>query len=273
MHNSKYIDLIGNTPMIALPNDQSRVTLLAKCEFFNPGMSLKDRMARYIIQQALDNGNLAPGQTIVCASSGNTGCSFAMLGAALGYPVVVVTSSKCSEEKVKHIQAYGAEVIVTSENEYMQMADYIAEQENYFNVNQYANPHNPEAYYHSLAPEIWQQSDNKITHLVMTGSTFGCISGTARYLKQQNPEIKVILADPENSNMYQHYYDGYRQNKTLQLCNPKPYLIEGAGKSKPTPNLEFSLIDDVIQVSDAEAVGCCQHLASQHGLLVAVVAG
>lgn len=272
MNVPRLVDLIGNTPLVDLSFlvKGTSASLYAKCEFMNPGASMKDRIASHILDVAEAKGELSKGDTIVCASSGNTGCSFAMLGAIRGYSVIIVTSSKCSLEKQNHIKALDAQLIVVNKNEdYMAFGDKLAAENRYFNVNQYNNPYNPEAYYKTLGPEIWKDTDGKVTHFVMTGSTFGCISGTGKFLKQKNSKIKVVLADPIGSNIYDYYYKGYlRSDSSYQVNKGNTSMIEGAGKSKPTQCLDFSVIDEVIQVADYDAISTCHELAKREGLLL-----
>ena len=272
MNFPRIVDLIGNTPLIDLSflvkEDSAR--LYAKCEFMNPGASMKDRIVRHILNIAEANNHLKKGDTIICASSGNTGCSVAMLGAIKDYSVIIVTSNKCSLEKQSHIKALNAQLIVVDDDEdYMDFADKLAKNKGYFNIDQYNNPHNPEAYYKTLGPEIWKSTEGKITHFIMTGSTFGCISGTGRFLKEKNSKIEVILADPIGSNIYDYFYNGYPKNViSNQLKSKKKTIIEGAGKNKPTKCLDFSVIDKVIQVSDADAIFTCYEVAKREGLLL-----
>ncbi|MEM8610630.1 MAG: cysteine synthase family protein [Cyanobacteria bacterium P01_H01_bin.105] len=272
MNVPRLVDLIGNTPLIDLSflTKKKSASLYAKCEFMNPGASMKDRIASHILDVAEAKGDLSKGDTIVCASSGNTGCSFAMLGAIRGYSVIIITSSKCSLEKQNHIKALDAQLIVVKKNEdYMAFGDKLAAENGYFNVDQYNNPYNPETYYKTLGPEIWKDTDGKVTHFVMTGSTFGCISGTGRFLKQKNPNIKIILADPVGSNIYDYYYKSHLSNKPFYQANKSnTSIIEGAGKSKPTQCLDFSVIDEVIQVADYDAISTCHELAKREGLLL-----
>lgn len=265
----KFTDLIGNTPLVDLSSMLKKpIKLYAKCEFMNPGLSMKDRVVRYILAKAKKEQRLKPGGTIVCASSGNTGCSTAMLGAIDGYKVIIVTTKKCSLEKQNHIRAYNAKLIVVNENEYTKYARELALKHGYFDINQYDNLDNPQAYYLNLGPEIWQQSKQQISHFVMTASTFGCITGVARYLKEKNPKIKIILVDPLNSGI-SHYYHAYqRQSQPSFTPNTENYLIEGAGKNEPTQCTDFSLIDDIVNISDTEAVNCCHHLAQKEGLII-----
>jgi cysteine synthase len=268
---SRFIDLIGNTPLVDLTTllNKGSGQLYAKCEFMNPGFSLKDRMAKYILNMAETTGQLKEKDSIVCSSSGNTGCSFAMLGKVKGYSVIVVTSKECSSEKQNHIKSLNAELIVVDRDDYMEYGEKLAQENGYFNVDQYNNPYNPEAYYQTLGPEIWRDTNGKITHFVMTGSTFGCISGTGKFLKEKNPNIKIILADPLESNIYKYYYGNYLNNQ----CNHKvnkihSSIIEGSGKSKPTGCLDFTVIDEVLQVSDEEAISTCHKLAKNESLLL-----
>jgi len=268
---SVFCNQIGNTPLVNL-SDLVRprgARLFGKCEFLNPGMSLKDRIAENMIRCAVERGELMVGGTIVCASSGNTGCSIAMLGSVQGFKVIVVTSEKCSSEKLKHIQAYHAELVVVKDSEYMQVASRLARENNYFDINQYSNPENPQAYYKTLGPELWRQTNGQITHFVMTGSTFGCISGTGKYLKEQNHSIQVVLADPIGSNMHKYYFQAYKtKNFSLEFGTMDSFIIEGAGKSKPTDCLNFNVIDDVQKVADQDSINMCHRLARHCGLLV-----
>lgn len=266
----RFIDLIGNTPLINLTQfvNENSAYLYAKCEFMNPGFSLKDRMASYILDVAEAQGTLKRGDVIVCSSSGNTGCSIAMLAQIRGYKAIIITSEKCSIEKRNHIQALNAKVIVVDHAIYMSYGKNFAQEHGYFDIDQYNNVYNPEAYYKTLGPEIWKDTNGKITHFVMTGSTFGCISGTGRFLKECNPNIQVILADPISSNIYEYYYKGLDANFESDLRSEKSSIIEGAGKASPTRCLDFSVIDKVLKVTDEEGVSMCHQLSRQEGLLV-----
>lgn len=235
----------------------------------NPGLSLKDRIARHILASAKDTGDLAPGQTIVCASSGNTGCSVAAIGRALGHPVTVVTTPKCSREKRAHISAYGAELLVVDED-YMKTGRELAELRGYFDVAQYTNPLNADAHYRTTGPEIRAQAGSALTHFVMTGSTFGCFSGTSRFLKETLPGVQAVLVDHEQSHI-KHFVEAYWSDEASSPQPPGPmdsYLVEGAGKSRPTPLLDMSLIDDLAVVSDAAAIAMCRRLAREKSILV-----
>ncbi len=269
---SKFIDFIGKTPLVDLSSltNEGAAQLYAKCEFMNPSFSMKDRIAKHILEMAEAVNQLKPGDTIVCSSSGNTGCSIAMLGGIKGYSVIIVASDKCSIEKQNHIKSFNAKLIIADESDYVEYGEKLAQKNGYFDVNQYDNPYNPETYYRTLAPEIWEETDGKITNFVMTGSTFGCISGTAKFLKEKNPAIRVSLADPLYSNIYSYYYNSYLENNPCYqpLDTNKSYLIEGAGKKNPTQCLDFSVIDEVLQVSDQEAISTCHKLAEKEGLFV-----
>lgn len=262
---------VGHTPLIDLSGlvKNNGAKLFAKCEYMNPGMSLKDRIASNMINKAIIKRELKPGGTIVCASSGNTGCSVAMFGAKFGFNVIVVTSDKCSLEKLNHIKSYGAKILIVGNDEYMRVADELAEEHGHFNINQYSNPDNPEAYFETLGPEIWSETQGEITHFVMTGSTFGCITGTGRYLKSKNPAVQILLSDPEGSNMYKFFHQAFKRGRLdLDLGAMGNFIIEGAGKSKPTDCLDCNVIDDVVQVTDQESIDMCRHLAKHQGLLV-----
>lgn len=268
--NDNVLD-IGMTPLYDLSSlvETGGARLFGKCEFMNPGMSLKDRIAKHMIEEAIKHGALNFGDTIVCASSGNTGCSVAAYGGSMGFQVIVVTTNKCSEEKLSHIEAYGARVIIESDANYMNVANELAEKFGYFNIDQYSNPNNPRAYYNTLGPEIWDQTNGEVTHFVMTGSTFGCISGTSKYLKEKNPSVYSMLADPKGSNMHKYYYQAYKGNKPgLELGKISNFIIEGAGKSKPTSNLDCSLIDEVYSVNDQDSIETCHKVAKEKGLLL-----
>jgi cystathionine beta-synthase len=194
-----------------------------------------------------------------------------MQGSIRGYRVIIVTSEKCSAEKQNHIKALNAELKVVSEAEdYMAYGRTLAKEKGYFDVDQYNNCGNPEAYYHTLGPEIWEDTQGRISHFVMTGSTYGCISGTAQYLKEKNSDIKAILVDPTGSNMYDYFYHiqqtGQSDDYTFKPVQSS--LLEGTGQEKPTGCLNLDVIDEVIKISDLAAVEMCHKLVGQKGLLV-----
>ena len=264
--SSNITSLINDTPLIKICDDDA--VIYAKCEHLNPGLSLKDRIAKHMIEVAFREYYIRKGSTIVCASSGNTGYSISMLAAYYKINSIIITTEKCSNEKRDHIKSTGAKLIVRPESDYMSFAKEYAKKHSYYCIDQYNTPANPQAYYESLGPEIWNQTKEKITHFVMTGSTFGCICGTAKYLKEQNPKIKIILADPEGSNIGDYFKAFQTGDQSTPITNGHSYLIEGAGKSGPTDCLDFSLIDEVVKVNDQEAISTCYQLARENGLNV-----
>lgn len=255
-------DAIGNTPLVHVPF-HFNAPLYAKLEYLNPGGSIKDRSAYYMICKAEKDGKLKPGGTIIDASSGNHGISLAMIGAVKGYRVVITTTEKFSLEKKQAIQAYGAEIVMCpavpfldDPSSYHSVAHRLHQEiPNSFLINQYYNIDNREGHYHSLGPEIWKQTEGKITHFFAAAGTGGTISGAGRYLKEQNKDIKVIALDSDVS---------YRATNGC----PKPYKIEGIGIDFDTPVLDYSVIDDFIGVSDDNALPMLQTLARSYGMLV-----
>jgi cystathionine beta-synthase len=269
---SQVLDLIGNTPLVKLNRiiSNNNINLFAKLEFCNPSFSIKDRMVLHVITQAEKSGKLQPGMFIVEASSGNTASSVAMMAAIKGYKTIITTPDTTSDEKVKTARAYGAEVIICSSKahvgdpeHYVTKAANIAKQKSpSFTLNQYDNQQNVEAHYLSTGPEIWEQTDGKITHLVACASTGGTVTGVSKYLKEQNPDIKVIVPDPPGS-----VYHSYSKTKEIVLENLST-KIEGAGKKYIPGCMNFDYIDEVIKVTDEEAFWACRQLATTEGLLI-----
>jgi len=278
MKIQRYQDLIGSTPMVditSLANPRvPGVKVLGKCEFLNPGFSMKDRIVKNIFDKAEQNGLLRPGGTVVAASSGNTGAAVAMLAAMRGYKAVITTSPKCSEEKVASIKAYGAELMMSppgvSEDHpesYMNMAKQLArDNDGWFDVNQYDNLDNPEGHFRTLGPEIWDQTVGRVTHFVAGGSTGGTITGTGKFLKAKNPNIQCVLADPVGSIFHEYFM-------SQKLVKPKKFLVEGVGKGSIPGCMDFDIIDDVIQVTDTQSFQTCHKLARVEGLMVGGSAG
>lgn len=274
----RYENLIGSTPLVditSLANPKvPGVKVLGKCEFLNPGFSMKDRIVKNIFDKAEESGLLRPGGTVVAASSGNTGAAVAMLAAMRGYRAVITTSPKCSQEKMANIRAYGAELIVSPSglaeshpDSYMNMATRLAkENEGWFDVNQYENQDNPEGHFLTLGPEIWEQTVGRVTHFVAGGSTGGTISGTGKFLKGKNPEIQCVLADPEGSVFYEYYM-------SRKVTQPLKFLVEGVGKGSIPGCMDFTVVDDVLKVSDQQAFSRCHQLARTEGLMVGGSAG
>ncbi len=260
---------IGNTPLVKLnklaPSDGP--TILAKAEFLNPGGSVKDRMAIHIIEKAEKDGRLKPGATIVENTSGNTGAGVALIAAVKGYKAIFTMPDKMSNEKIDLLKAFGARVVITptdvpadSPQSYYETAKRIAaETPNSFYLNQYHNPDNIEAHYLLTGPEIYDQTDGKITHLVAGMGTGGTISGVGRYLKEKNPEIKVIGVDPEGSVFYDYF-------KKRKLVKPHVYKVEGIGEDMLTGAMDFSVVDDIIRVTDQECFLTARDLARKEGM-------
>merc|ERR1719316_2489859 len=224
---------VGETPVLDLSHlsRNPAVKILAKCEFANPTGSIKDRMVQFVLEQAEAEGKLPAGGTIVAATSGNTGASVAMLAAMNGYDYKVITNAKCSAEKVNIMSAFGGEVVVGPSgvpadhpDHYQNMAISMRDADpSFYDLDQYSNPLNPESYYHTLGPEIWANTDGHVTHFVAGGSTGGTMSGTGRYLKDQNPEVECVMADPEGS----VFYDYFKNKVPEEELIAGSYLVEG----------------------------------------------
>lgn len=265
-------DTIGGTPLVKLQKivPVPHVTILLKLEFFNPGFSIKDRIVNHIIKDAEKRGLIKPGGTIIENTSGNTGAAVAMLAAIKGYKAILTMPAKVSKEKQNSLKAYGAEIIVCpteaspdSPDHYVNVAKKLEkETPNSFRINQYDNPKNTEAHYLSTGPEIWQQTDGKIDYFIASASTGGTISGVGRYLKEHNPEIKVVMPDPIGSIYYPYFKTGSIPKDAN--CN---YLLEGIGEDHLAKALDMNIVDDVVQVPDKEAFLTCRQLAMNEGIL------
>ena len=272
-HPTPYDDVlqtIGWTPLIRLNRvtDGARTPVYMKAESFNPGGSVKDRIGVALIEAAEREGRLRPGGTIVEGTSGNTGIGIAVAAAVKGYRCVFTIPDKMSVEKVRLLRAFGAEVVVTPTVEpdhpeyYGAVARRIAEETpNSFLADQFYNPVNPEAHYRTTGPEIWEQTEGRVTHFVASPGTGGTISGAARYLKEMNPDIQVIAGDPEGS-----VFAGY--SRTGQVGEAAAYKVEGIGNEKLPGTLHFEWIDEFRTVGDHPAFHMARRITREEGLFV-----
>lgn len=267
MSSPDLLSTIGNTPLIEIESPNPKVKILAKLEMLNPTASIKDRIAKYIIEKAKEEGLITDNTHVYEASSGNTGASIAMLCALYNLKCSIFVPEKTSIEKINMIKSYGAqiEIIKTQSNQkYEDAARLAAEKDpNAYFVDQYNNPWNLEAHYHTTAKEIWQQTEGNIDYIVATSSTGGTLCGIAKYLKEQNLKVKSVLADPVGS-IYQDFF----LNKKNYQDSAKPYLVEGAGKHYIVDVIDFSLIDDAISFSDQQAFNTAISLCNNAGLCV-----
>ena len=272
------LDLIGNTPLLELKKITKGLKgrFFGKLEAFNAGHSAKDRVAKYVIEDAERKGLLKPGSTIVETSSGNTGYSLAMISALRGYKCIIAISDKSSHDKVEMLQALGAEVHLCPANvapddprSYYEVAKRIhQETPNSIYINQYFNPLNPEAHYQSTGREIWEQTQGEITHVVVCSGTGGTISGIARYLKEKNPKVQVLGVDAYGSAI-KKYHDTHE----FDPAEIYPYKIEGMGKNLIPTATDFDVIDEFVKVTDKDAALTARELARTEGLFMGYTSG
>ena len=265
------LDTIGNTPMVRLNKITSEVEaeVLVKLEFFNPGASVKDRMAIKMVEDAESQGLLNPGGTIVEGTSGNTGMGLALAAIVKGYKLICVSTDKQSKEKFDVLRAMGAEVIVCPTNvpaddprSYYSVSKRIGkETPNSWYVNQYDNPSNAQAHYENTGPEIWDQTDGKLTHFVVGVGTGGTISGVSKFLKEKNPKIKIWGIDTYGSIFKKYHETGIFDEKEIY-----PYSTEGIGEDILPKNVNFEAIDLFEKVTDKDAAIYTRKLAKEEGI-------
>ncbi|MGQ0561704.1 MAG: pyridoxal-phosphate dependent enzyme, partial [Gemmatimonadota bacterium] len=265
------LETIGWTPLIRLNrvHDGARTPLYAKAEIFNPGGSVKDRIGLAMIEAAEREGRLRKGGTIVEGTSGNTGVGLAIAAAIKGYRCVFTMPDKMSQEKVRLLKAFGAEVIITPTavppdhpDSYMMVAKrVVAETPGAVFADQFFNPVNPDVHYHTTGPELWEQSEGRITHLVAAAGTGGTISGAGKFLKEKNPALKVIAGDPIGSIFVQYKRTGEKGEST-------PYKVEGIGNDKIPATLWFDVIDEMRSIGDREAFAMARRVTREEGLFV-----
>ena len=264
-----FVDMVGRTPLVRLKraSDLTGCNILAKCEFLNPGGSVKDRAALAMIQDAEKRGVLAPGGTIVEGTAGNTGIGLALVGNARGYKTVIVMPETQSQEKKDMIRLCGAELRLVpavpykDPNNYVKYSERLARELNAFWANQFDNTANRDGHYRTTGPEIWQQTDGKVDAFTCSVGSGGTLAGVGMALKERNPKIKIVLADPMGAALYHYYKHG-------ELKSEGNSIIEGIGQSRVTKNLEGAPIDDAIQVSDEKALPIIFNLARYEGLVV-----
>ena len=272
------LEIIGDTPLVKINNITKqygiKAQVYAKMESLNPGYSVKDRIGVSMVNDAEEKGILKPGGTLIEATSGNTGIGLALVAAVRGYKCIFAMTDKVSVEKRRYLKAVGAEIVICSAaakygspEHYVSTAKRIAkETPNSFYPDQYNHPANPMAHYLTTGPEIWRDTEGKITHFVASIGTGGTITGTSRYLKEKNPNIKVIGADPYGSIFKQYKETGHVPEAT-------PYLVEGIGQNIPVGNADMKAIDEIINITDRESFEMSRQLGRHEGIFCGGSAG
>ena len=272
------LELVGNTPLVKIKNltKDFEGTFLAKLESANPGHSSKDRIALHIVENAEKKGILKPGDTIIETTSGNTGFSLAMVSLIKGYDCILAVSSKSSTDKIDMLKAMGAKVYVCPANvaaddprSYYEVAKRLHNEiKGSIYINQYFNDLNSDAHYSSTGPEIWKQTEGNITHLIVCSGTGGTISGTARYLKEKNPNVKVIGVDAYGSVLKKYHETGEFDENEIY-----PYRIEGLGKNLIPSVTDFEIIDKYVKVSDEDSAHAARQLVKSEGIFAGYTSG
>src|SRR3982750_3559574 len=265
------LGLIGKTPLVKVNNltkqQNIKATVLAKMESLNPGYSVKDRIGVSMIDWAEKEGVLKKGGTIIEATSGNTGIGLALTAAVRGYKCIFVLTDKVSVEKIRYLKSMGADVVVvpasakpgTPEHYHETARRIYKETPNSFYPDQYSHPANPAAHYASTGPELWRDTEGKITHFVAGIGTGGTITGTGRYLKEMNPKVKIIGADP-----YGSIFKTYKESGRVPEATP--YLVEGIGQALPVGNADMNVVDEIINVTDRERFDLARQLSRREGI-------
>ena len=264
-YSSSILENIGRTPIVCLKGFGNNGHIFAKAEFLNPAGSIKDRVAHYIIDTAEKRGELKPGQTIIEASSGNTGIGLAFVGVQQGYKVIIVMPENMSEERKKIIRALGAELLETPAEKSIQgamekMESMHAEDPSLWIMGQFTNPLNPEAHYKSTGPEIWEQTGGKVDSLVAGVGSGGTLAGVGKFLKEKNPSVRIVAVEPKNMSALLGHEPGLHQ-------------IQGIGDGFIPSVLDVKIINHVIEVTDEEAISTTRRLAREEGLLVGTSSG
>ncbi len=273
MWHEDILGTVGNTPLVRINRLAADLpcTVLAKLEFFNPGSSVKDRIGIAMIEDAEKAGDLKPGGTVIESTSGNTGAGLALAAIVRGYKCIFTTTDKQSPEKIAVLRALGAEVIVCptavapdDPRSYYSVARRLAQEiPNSVYVNQYDNPANTAAHIHTTGPEIWYETDGRVTHFIAGAGTGGTISGAARFLKEKNPEIKIIGVDPFGSVYYKYFH-----TREFDKHEIHPYITEGVGEDILAGNMDFDIVDDFVRVTDKEAMLMTRRLCREEGMFV-----